>query len=479
MHKENMGLDILIVDDEADIRELVSGILEDEGFETRAAADADGALAEIEARRPSLVVLDIWLQDSRLDGLQLLDLIKRRHPELPVLIISGHGNIETAVAAIKRGATDFIEKPFKADHLILAVQRATETERLRRENEELRARAGLVLELTGGSPAIQAVKQQIARVAPTNSRVLISGPPGSGKEVAARLIHAGSRRFRAPFVVVPAASMAPERMEEELFGIEGEDGVRKVGCLERAHGGTLFLDEVADMPLHTQAKILRVLTDQRFERVGGRHMVHVDVRVISATNRNLRTLISEGKFREDLYHRLAVVPIEMPPLSRRREDIAPLVEHFIETLSRVTGRPPVPVSDAAMAALQAYDWPGNVRQLKNVIERVLIMHDDRQPMIELEALPSEITSDTIELLHPDNELGIMTAPLKEAREAFEREYLKLQITRFSGNISKTAAYIGMERSALHRKLKSLGLAPQRRRRRQGGSGESARTSEEV
>ncbi|RMF74274.1 MAG: sigma-54-dependent Fis family transcriptional regulator [Alphaproteobacteria bacterium] len=458
-----MALDVLVVDDESDIRELIAGILEDEGFHARTAADADEALAELEARCPALVILDIWLQDSRLDGLQLLELMKKRYPDLPVVVISGHGNIETAVTAIKRGASDFIEKPFKADHLLHTIRRATESERLRRENAELKARAGLVVELTGSSAAITALKQAIHRIAPTNARVLIFGPPGSGKELVARLIHAHSRRNGGPFVVVPAASIEPDRMEEELFGVEGADGVERVGYLERAHGGTLFFDEIADMPLNTQAKILRVLTEQRFTRVGGRQQVSVDIRIVSATARNLEQLIREGHFREDLYHRLAVVPVVVPGLAERREDIAPLARHFLEVQARLNGRPQPRFTDAALAALQAYDWPGNVRQLKNVIERVLIFCDPRTTEIDVDMLPPEVTSRTASLFDPDHDLALMALPLKEAREAFEREYLKLQITRFSGNISRTAQFVGMERSALHRKLKALGLLPGRSR----------------
>lgn len=452
-----MALDILIVDDEEDIRDLVSGILEDEGYRTRTAHDCDSALAALEARRPSLVILDIWLQGSRLDGIEMLALIRRRHPDLPVVIISGHGTVETAVAAIKRGAFDFIEKPFKSDHLLHIVARATETEHLRRENEDLRRRAGLVAELTGDSSAINQVRQAIERVAPTNSRVLFLGPPGSGKEVAARLLHAGSKRYPGPFVIVSAATMEPHRMEEELFGVERDGTVQKTGLFERADGGTLFIDEVADMPRTTQAKILRVLTEQTFERVGGQR-VQVDVRVVSASAKSLRAEIEAGRFREDLFHRLAVVPIRLPALAERREDILPLAEHFLKTVSAIAGRPTRRLGETAIAALQAYDWPGNVRQLRNVIERLVIMAPDDSETIDVEMLPPEMVDASAELLRHENDLAIMTLPLREAREAFEREYLKIQISRFSGNISRTAQFIGMERSALHRKLKALGLA---------------------
>lgn len=458
-----MALDILIIDDEEDIRELVSGILADEGYETRTAHNSDSALAAIDARRPSLMVLDIWLQGSKLDGLELLEVVKARHPDLPVIIISGHGNVETAVAAIKKGAYDFIEKPFQSDQLLLVVSRATEAERLRRENEELKRRSGLTVDLNGQSSVINGVRQAIERVASTNSRVLISGPPGSGKEVAARLLHSRSLRADGPFVTVAAASMEPNRLEAELFGVEQAGKVATIGLLEQAHGGTLFLDEVGDMPLPTQAKILRVLTEQTFQRVGGNTRVQVDVRVVSACSHNLRDRIVEGRFREDLYHRLNVVPIRMPALTERREDIPHLVGHLMQTLAKATGRPARPLDEGALAALQAHDWPGNVRQLRNIIERLLIMVRDDQPAITADMLPAELNKDT-ESLRPGGDTGIMAAPLREAREAFEREYLRIQITRFSGNISKTASFIGMERSALHRKLKSLGLTPQARHR---------------
>ena len=453
-----MALDILIIDDEEDIRELVSGILEDEGYNTRTAHDSDSGLAEIEARLPSLMVLDIWLQGSKLDGLEILELVKSRHRDLPVVVISGHGNIETAVAAIKKGAYDFIEKPFEADHLLLTITRATEADRLRRENEELKKRSAFSVDITGKSQAINNVRQNLEKVAATNSRVLIHGPSGSGKEVAARQIHARSHRVGSSFVVISAASMEPHRMEQELFGVEQNGGVVKTGLFERAHGGTLFIDEVGDMPLPTQAKILRVLTDQAFERVGGNTGVKVDVRVISATSKDLLQEIREGRFREDLYHRLNVVPLKMASLSARREDIPMLAQNFLDALAEATGRPKAKLADDAIAALQSYDWPGNVRQLKNIMERLVIMGSDEfGSEIGADQLPQEIRTGSSDLLHSGGNSAIMTTPLREAREAFEREYLKVQINRFSGNISRTAAFIGMERSALHRKLKSLGL----------------------
>ncbi|MBL4800805.1 MAG: sigma-54-dependent Fis family transcriptional regulator [Emcibacter sp.] len=450
-----MALDILIVDDEADIRDLISGILDDEGYETRTAKDSDSALAEIESRRPSLIILDIWLQGSRLDGLELLDVIKKAHIDLPVVIISGHGNIETAVSAIKLGAYDFISKPFETDKLLILVERATEVEKLRRENTELKEKMGFDVGLTGSSPAINMVRNTIDKVAPSGSRVLISGPPGSGKEVVARLIHKQSNRSKGAFVVINAASISSENMENELFGIEDRGNITKTGVFEQAHGGTLFIDEVADMPQQTQAKILRILTDQTFERVGGNKKVLVNVRVISATSRDLREQINNNLFREDLFHRLSVVPVHVPPLIQRREDIPALVHQIMNQLAVATGVLPKHMDADAMVAMQGHEWPGNVRQLRNVLERLLIMSADNET-ISIDMLPSEIISDT-SVVRPSINNDIMSLPLRDAREKFEREYLKVQVSRFNGNISRTAEYVGMERSALHRKLKSLGL----------------------
>jgi two-component system nitrogen regulation response regulator NtrX len=454
-----MSLDILVVDDEQDIRELVAGVLQDEGYDTRAAADSDSALEAISTRRPSLVLLDVWLQGSRLDGLDLLDEIKRRDPSIPVLVISGHGNLDTAVAAIRRGAVDFIEKPFNADRLLLMVARATETERLRQEVASLRASVGRDTDLTGNSAAINGVRATLKRVAGTGSRVLIMGSAGVGKEVAARLLHTWSQRATGPFIIVSAARMTPERVEEELFGIEDHGDLVRPGLLEQAHGGTLFLDEIADMPMATQGRILRVLTDQSFTRVGGQRTVKVDVRVVSATARDLTEEIADGRFREDLYYRLNVVPVVIPPLTDRREDIPALVEHFVAHYASDRRVPTPEIAGDAMVALQSYEWPGNVRQLRNVVERTVIMAPgDRIGRIDVDLLPAEVLGGS-----GDNAgaSAMMGAPLREARETFEREYLRVQIRRFSGNISRTATFIGMERSALHRKLKLLGITETR------------------
>jgi two-component system nitrogen regulation response regulator NtrX len=463
-----MAHEILIVDDEADIRSLTAAILQDEGYETRVAANSTEALAAIEARPPGLVLLDIWLQGSQLDGLQILRHVRRNHPSLPVLMMSGHGTIETAVAAIKDGAYDFIEKPFTADRMILLIVRAIEAAKLRRENEELRLRVGGDT-LIGRSAQVQQLRNAIERVSRTNSRVLVSGPQGAGKEVVARMIHALSHRADGPFVALNCVNMRPERLDEELFGIEGSDGTelkRKLGVFERAHNGTLLLDEVADMPLETQARIVRLLQEQTFERVGGVRRVEVDVRVVAATSRDLTELMRQGKFREDLFYRLSVVPVQVPPLRIRREDIPLLAGHFMEHISKVTGQPRRTLGEDAIAALQSYPWPGNVRELRNVIERLLIMVPANDAPIGADLLPAEILGNGPEgLLQWRESSEIMGLPLRDAREAFEREYLLAQITRFDGNISRTAEFVGMERSALHRKLKSLGVQEPERRRR--------------
>jgi two-component system nitrogen regulation response regulator NtrX len=453
-----MAADVLVVDDEADIRELVAGILQDEGYSVRTANDSESALAAIKSRKPALLILDIWMQGGGMDGLELLDMVKSLDGDLPVIMISGHGNIETAVSAIKRGAYEFLEKPFKSDRLLLVVERALEAAGLRRENRRLRAQAIAPEGFIGHSAAAQQLRGLIAKLASANSRVLISGPAGSGKETMARLIHAASPRARGEFVAISAAGMTPERMDVELFGEEGEGGrPAKIGVFEHAHGGTLYLDEVADMPRETQSRILRVLVEQRFRRVGGDSDVQVDVRVVSSTSRDLREEIASGRFREDLFHRLNVVPVNVPGLAERREDIPELVDYFIQRICEATGMPRRRLADDALATLQVKAWPGNLRQLRNNVERMLILvsGDPAEP-ITADMLPGDAApSDQGASMGAER---IIALPLREAREVFEREYLNAQMLRFSGNISRTAAFIGMERSALHRKLKSLGLS---------------------
>lgn len=457
-----MSKDILIVDDEPAIREVVSAILEDEGYKPRLAASSDEALAEVAKRVPGLILLDIWLEGSKLDGVQILERIKAQYPFVPVIMFSGHGTIETAVAAIKKGAYDFIEKPFKSDRLILGIEHALEASRLRRENEELRSKVGDEVELIGASPAMARVRQLIERVAATGSRIMISGPPGSGKEVAARSIHARSKRASASFVVLNAAALGPERVDLELFGAEpgwhGTDQARVVGSFERADGGTLLLDEVADMPLETQAKIIRVLQEQRFSRLGSDQRMEVDVRVIATTNRDLKLEMAAGRFREDLYYRLAVVPLVMPSLGERRTDVPELAKHFMTLSARSLGVAPRQFSDDAMAVMQTAEWPGDVRQLRNTIEWLLIMSPGAaERPIAVSDLPPDLTQSATNGMDPNANGELVSMPLREAREHFERSYLLAQLQRFGGNISRTANFVGMERSALHRKLKTLGL----------------------
>ena len=457
-----MAHEILVIDDEPDIRMLIDGVLSDEGYVVRQAGDSDAAVAAFRMRRPSLVVLDVWLQGSRLDGLGILKAIHTEEPQVPVVMISGHGTIETAVAAIQQGAYDFIEKPFKSDRLLLVARRALEAARLASENAELRLRVGAESELTGDSPAMAQLRSAIERVAPTNSRVLVSGPAGSGKEVAARMIHARSRRADGPFAALNCATLAPARFEEELFGVEaGPDPLsapRRAGVLERAHTGTLLLDEVSDMPLETQGKIVRALQDQTFERLGGSARVKVDVRVLATTNRDLQAEIGNGRFREDLFYRLAVVPVRMPSLKERREDVPELARHFLERSAESSGMPFRTISADALAALQAYDWPGNVRQLRNLMDWLVIMAPGGPAdPIRAEMLPPEISQGAPVLMNFETGADIMALPLREARDLFETQYLQAQLMRFGGNISRTAGFVGMERSALHRKLKQLGV----------------------
>ncbi|MEQ3710938.1 MAG: sigma-54 dependent transcriptional regulator [Tateyamaria sp.] len=447
--------DILIVDDERDIRELISDILKDEGYATRLAGNSDDAMAEVNSEPPALMILDIWLKDSQMDGIDILKAVKRDNPDVPVVIISGHGNIEIAVAAIKQGAYDFIEKPFNIDQLLVVIRRAMETACLRRENSSLRRPETAQSTMVGASASFRGLISQLDKVTKSNGRVMLSGPAGAGKELAARYIHAKSGRAQSPFVTVNCAGVEPENMEDMLFGRESTDRGLEKGLLEQAHGGVIYFDEVADMPIGTQSKILRVLVDQQFQRVGGNDKVRVDLRVISSTNRDLEQEIAAGTFREELYHRLNVVPISVPSLEERREDIPLLATHFIEECNSTQGLPKRDLSEDASALLQTMVWPGNVRQLKNMVERVLILGDGTGP-IEARELPGseEPTSEEGRVVLSG---ALATLSLREAREAFEREYLLTQINRFGGNISRTANFVGMERSALHRKLKSLGV----------------------
>ncbi len=460
-----MARDILIIDDEDDIRDLIAGILEDEGYETRQAHDADSALNEIARRRPSLVFLDIWMQGSRLDGLQLLDVFQTQHPDMPVVMISGHGNVETAVSAIRRGAYDYIEKPFKIDRLLLITQRAMEATRLKSEVEELRGRVSTQsVELVGASPALQQARALIEKSAPTNSRIFISGPSGTGKGLAARLIHQRSPRAEAPLVEINCSLYSPDEVQMVLFGRETREKTgtlrTEVGALERAHGGTLYLSEVAALPQVAQGALLRTLVENKFNRIGGTVGVPIDVRIIASSSQNVAQLIESGQFRSDLFHRLSIVPLQLSPLKERREDVPPLVQLFLDQIARMHNLKSLAIGEDAIAVLQAQDWPGNARQLRNSIERLLILIKDAPPengVITAQLLPSDIGEVLPTVGDTDESAHLMSLPLREAREVFERQYLLAQIERFGGNISKTAEFVGMERSALHRKIKSLGL----------------------
>jgi two-component system nitrogen regulation response regulator NtrX len=457
-----MTHDILVVDDEIDIRNLVCDLLQDEGYNTRCAVDGPSAIEEISRRRPSLVILDIWLGDSRFDGMKVLEILQRDHPQVPVVMMSGHGNIETAVAAIKKGAYDFIEKPFKSNRLLLVVARAVEAARLKQENNELKAKVTAEFKLTGTSSFIINLHQTIEKVSQSNSRVFITGPPGSGKEVVARQLHEFSLRGRnGPLIILNCSTMTPEFFEEELFGVDrnqAELNGQKTGILERAHLGTLVFDEITDMPQKIQGKIARFLHEYSFMRVGGTRKVETDVRIIAISSRDIGHAIQEGQLREDLFHRLNVTPISIRPLKERKEDIPALAEHFLARACEANGQMPRPLSEDAITALQAYDWPGNIRQLKNVIDWSLIMSagEALEPITRLH-LPPEVTSNLPVTLQSEKSEAILGLPLREAREMFERQYLLSQVSRFAGNISQTASFVGMERSALHRKLRSLGV----------------------
>ncbi len=457
-----MAHDILIVDDEADIRDLIAGILSDEGYNTRVASDGLSALESIKNRQPSLAILDVWLGDSERDGLKILDIIKRDHPYVPVIMISGHGTIETAVSAIKKGAYDFIEKPFQTDRLLLIVERAIESSRLKKENAELRVKAKITSVLIGTSPLIHQVRQIVDQTAPTNSRVFITGPTGSGKESVARQIHALSKRSQGPFIVFNCASVHPSQIEAELFGTEivglSADIPRKIGLLEQAHNGTLYFDEITELPLPVQGKVVKILQENSFERVGSNQKIEIDVRFIAASTANIPEAIQEGHFREDLFYRLGAAQIAVPHLKDRVSDIPALAQHFMEQAAAAKGSVLRKFTDDALVVLQSYPWPGNIHQLKNVIDWVLIMAtgDTREP-IRNDMLPSEIISGVPFANNWNKTAEVVVLPLREAREVFEREYLLAQVSRFSGNISQTARFIGMERSALHRKLRALGV----------------------
>ena len=446
---------ILVVDDEKDIRQLLGQILSDEGYKVCLARNSESAMNEINENAPDLIILDIWLKDSHMDGIEILKTVRSNDHDIPVVVISGHGNIEIAVAAVKQGAYDFLEKPFNSEQLLVVIRRALEASRLRREITNLRRNELVASNMVGDSTSFKTLKTQLDKVTRSNGRVMLSGPAGSGKEIAARYIHINSHRAKEPFVSVSCASIEPNKMEEVLFGTEF-DGIIKPGLLEKSNGGILFFDEVADMPLRTQSKILRVLVEQTFSRVGGNDLVRVDLRVISSTSKNLVAKISAGEFREELFHRLNVVPIKVPSLESRREDIPILTKHFTEQLRQTEGLPHRLFSESALTKMQTMPWPGNIRQLRNAVEQVLILGPENMPVEALE-LPEPRQIDKVNTVNNVFEENLINLSLRDAREVFEREYLMTQINRFGGNISKTAIFVGMERSALHRKMKTLSI----------------------
>lgn len=455
-------LDIMVIEDEADIRELISDILKDEGFNVRLAANSAKAFELISEKIPSAIILDIWLQRSELDGLGILEIVKKRYPLLPIIIISGHGTIETAVNAIKMGAYDYLEKPFTQDKLLIMLKRACEVAKLKRENFDLKSKVADRYEIIGNSAAINKLKSEIDKVAPTSGRIMITGEAGSGKELAARLIHKKSKRTYNPFIVYNPTGLSVEKIQKDLFGDYENNFAgsisRKLSVLEAAHNGTLYIDEVGDLPLTIQTKLLRFLQDSMFERPSNGQSIKLDIRLITSTSKNLQNDINNGKFRQDLFYRLNVVPLKVPSLAERKDDIPLLVIYFLKYLAKFSGLPERHFADESTAALQAYNWPGNIRQLRNVVEWTLIMNPGNAGnLIKHEMLPNDITSNTINIIKTENNMDMMSMPLREAREIFEKQYLIAQMSRFNNNISKTSLFVGMERSALHRKLKLLNI----------------------
>ncbi|MDE0532342.1 MAG: sigma-54 dependent transcriptional regulator [Albidovulum sp.] len=451
-----MKRDVLIVDDDAAIRQQIAMILEDVGLSTREASGRDECMLHVNTSPPALVILDLWLAgENKREGLDILKELKQNDPDIPVVIISGHGSLEVAVNAMKFGAHDYIEKPFRRNPLLSVTMRALETSRLRSENAALRSRRLEPAEMVGSSAAMTYLRQNLEKVASNNCRVMLTGPAGSGKETAARFVHARSARSDAPFVSVNLAAVDDKSCEEVLFGQEMADGGIVPGLFEAAHRGILYFHEVADLPMDAQSKLLRMLVSERFQRVGGSAYVRIDCKVVSSTCRDLVGEYRHGRFREDLYHRLNVVNIEVPSLAARSGDIPELAEHFIKEFRNSAGLPNRSLTSEARIALSSMSWPGNVRQLKNAIERILILGPESGPISdeEIEAAHSGANDDQKTML-PAN---LLAMPVREARQIFEREYFISQINRYSGNISETAKHVGMERSALHRKLKGLGI----------------------
>ena len=435
--------EVLIIDDEIDISESISAILQDEGLKCTTVSNSIDAIDSINKVLYELIILDVWLNEEDYDGIKLLKLIKKDYPKIPVIIISGHGNIDMAVEAIKEGAYEFVEKPFKSERLILSVSRALEVKLMKEENKELKEINFNKDVFIGSSIGAVKIREIVKKIAPTTSRVLITGDSGTGKDLIAKEIHNNSLFKEGPFIVVNASLLEPEGIENELFGIENDGLIKHTGLFEKANKGSLFIDEVGEMPIQTQIKILRVLTDQSFTRIGGEKEVKIETRIIASSTKNLLLAIENNTFRKDLYHRLNVVELNLPKLADRVEDIDELILYFISKLSKKTKTEINEVLINIKNKFLHYDWPGNIRELKNVVERELIIGE------------KEGFSHNDELYGDFDEKNVISMPLKNAREAFERNYLLSQIKRFNGNISKTATFIGMERSALHRKLKQL------------------------
>ena len=447
-----MSAEILIIDDNADIRLILDELIRDSGYKTRIAANFNQALTEIDKKLPDVAIIDVKLDKGDNDGILLLDHIKRKNSDLPVIMISGHANIEMAVNSLKSGAFEFIQKPFDKERLLNFVNRAVENFNLKNENKNLSNKLFHSFEIIGRSSNILSIKDQIEKLSKSESRVFINGPTGSGKELISRKIYKNSKRNKKPFVVINGALLDAKKYEFELFGEEKNDGSIFYGALEKASGGVLLIDEVTEIPLETQTKILRVVIDQKFKRINSNHDIKADVRIICSSSKDMNSEIKNGNFREDLYHRLNVFNIKIDPLCKRIEDIPLLIDYFIENICKIYNYKKFRINDNNY--LLNYDWPGNIRELRNLIERIAILSpgDDNEKIMNIikESLSKSIEEDF-------SVTDTLTVPLKEARESFEKKYLISQLKKFSGNISKTAKFIGMERSALHRKLKLLGV----------------------
>ena len=447
-----MSTEILIIDDNADIRNIINDLIIDAGFKTRLAANYNQALNEIDKKLPDVAIIDVKLDKGDNDGLELLSHIKTKDKNIPVIIITGHANVEMAIKALKIGAFEFIEKPFNRERLLNFINRAVENINLKNKNKEFEDKLFYSYELIGVSDNIETIKNQIIKISTSESRIFINGPTGSGKELVARKIHKMSKRQKGPFVVLNGALLDIKKYELELFGEEKNNGSISYGALEKATGGILLIDEIYEVPLETQSKILRVLIDQKFKRINGAHDINVDVRIICSSSKNIKKEIELGNFREDLYHRLNVFEINIVPLNKRISDIPCLVKYFREKISNSYNLKNMHI-DANNKYLLNYDWPGNVRELRNLIERIAILSPDSEDKIS-NIIKESLKAPDSDILSSENSLSV---PLKEARENFEKEYLTTQLRKFNGNISKTADFVGMERSALHRKLKGLGI----------------------